>query len=133
MVACVSPAASNFEPTLSTLRYAARARSIHNRVKQNNKITSEEEIAYLRAEVGTMSPSGNQTCDSFYAVVLHELRSRTITKSLNTALHAADASAQEHPPACERSQDNIAQLCLVELTEHSSSSCRAAGVEMSAE
>ncbi len=53
MVACVSPAASNFEPTLSTLRYAARARSIHNRVKQNNKITSEEEIAYLRAEVGT--------------------------------------------------------------------------------
>lgn len=55
MVACVSPAASNFEPTLSTLRYAARARSIHNRVKQNNKITSEEEIAYLRAEVRQQS------------------------------------------------------------------------------
>lgn len=51
MVACVSPAASNFEPTLSTLRYAARARSIQNRVKQNNKYSMEEEIAYLRAEV----------------------------------------------------------------------------------
>ena len=51
MVACVSPAAFNFEPTLSTLRYAARARSIQNRVKQNNKYSMEEEIAYLRAEV----------------------------------------------------------------------------------
>ena len=51
MVACVSPANTNFEPTLSTLRYASRARSIQNRVKQNNKYSPEEEIAYLRAEV----------------------------------------------------------------------------------
>ncbi len=51
MVACVSPAAFNYEPTLSTLRYAARARSIQNRVKQNNKYSMEEEITYLRAEV----------------------------------------------------------------------------------
>jgi hypothetical protein len=50
MVACVSPAVLNYEPTLSTLRYASRARSIQNAVKQNNKYTPEEEIAYLRAE-----------------------------------------------------------------------------------
>ncbi|CAL8466939.1 g6475 [Coccomyxa elongata] len=51
MVACVSPASFNFEPTLSTLRYASRARSIQNRVKQNNKYTPEDEIAYLRQQL----------------------------------------------------------------------------------
>ncbi|BDA40756.1 Kinesin-like protein KIN-4A [Coccomyxa sp. Obi] len=51
MVACVSPANFNYEPTLSTLRYASRARSIQNRVKQNNKYTPEDEIAYLRQQL----------------------------------------------------------------------------------
>ena len=64
MVACVSPAATNYEPTLSTLRYAARARSIHNQVKQNNRITPEEEITYLRAEVCT------QICEEARIIIL---------------------------------------------------------------
>ena len=51
MVACVSPAGFNYEPSLSTLRYAARARAIQNRVKQNSKYTLEDEVAYLRAQV----------------------------------------------------------------------------------
>ncbi|KAK9916347.1 hypothetical protein WJX75_001590 [Coccomyxa subellipsoidea] len=51
MVACVSPASFNFEPTLSTLRYASRARAIQNRVKQNNKYTPEDEIEYLRQQL----------------------------------------------------------------------------------
>jgi hypothetical protein len=51
MLACVSPASVNFEPTLSTLRYAARARAIQNRVKQNSKYTLEDEVAYLREQV----------------------------------------------------------------------------------
>lgn len=55
MVACVSPAAFNYEPTLSTLRYASRARCIQNAVKQNNKYMPEEEIAYLRAEASHSS------------------------------------------------------------------------------
>lgn len=53
MVACVSPAMLNYEPTLSTLRYASRARAIQNRVKQNNKYTLEDEIIYLRQQVHT--------------------------------------------------------------------------------
>lgn len=56
MVACVSPASFNFEPTLSTLRYASRARAIQNRVKQNNKYTPEDEIEYLRQQVCTLPP-----------------------------------------------------------------------------
>ncbi|EIE26625.1 kinesin-domain-containing protein [Coccomyxa subellipsoidea C-169] len=61
MVACVSPASYNFEPTLSTLRYASRARAIQNRVKQNNKYTPEDEIEYLRqqARSSLQHPSHN--------------------------------------------------------------------------
>jgi hypothetical protein len=51
MVACVSPASQNFEPSLSTLRYAQRARSIRNRVSRNSKYTLEDELAYLRTQV----------------------------------------------------------------------------------
>ena len=51
MVACVSPASLNFEPSLSTLRYAQRARAIRNRVSRNSKYTLEDELAYLRAQV----------------------------------------------------------------------------------
>jgi len=31
MIACVSPADSNFEETLSTMKYASRARNIKNK------------------------------------------------------------------------------------------------------
>ncbi|KAK9810499.1 hypothetical protein WJX72_011819 [[Myrmecia] bisecta] len=48
MIACASPASFNQDQTLSTLRYASRARSIQNRLKLNNKYSPVEEIAYLR-------------------------------------------------------------------------------------
>lgn len=35
MVACISPAAYNYDETLSTLRYASRAKNIHNKPKIN--------------------------------------------------------------------------------------------------
>ena len=50
MVACVSPADSNVDETLSTLRYADRARKIKNKpiVNRDDK---EREIFNLRKEV----------------------------------------------------------------------------------
>ena len=51
MISCCSPAHPNYEQSLSTLRYALRARDIQNRVSQNNKFTSDDEIAYLRKVV----------------------------------------------------------------------------------
>lgn len=48
MVACVSPAQYNQEQTLSTLRYASRARSIQNSLRLNSKMSAEEEVLYLR-------------------------------------------------------------------------------------
>lgn len=35
MIACISPAGYNYDETLSTLRYASRAKNIHNKPKIN--------------------------------------------------------------------------------------------------
>lgn len=51
MVSCVSPAQSNQEQTLNTLRYASRARNIQNAVKLNNKFSMADELAYLKKVV----------------------------------------------------------------------------------
>lgn len=54
MVACISPAAFNYDETLSTLRYASRAKNIHNKPKINEDPKDamlreyQEEIVKLR-------------------------------------------------------------------------------------
>mmetsp|Transcript_43341 Transcript_43341/g.129973 ORF Transcript_43341/g.129973 Transcript_43341/m.129973 type:complete len:475 (-) Transcript_43341:577-2001(-) len=47
-IACVSPTNAAHDPTLNTLRYAARARAIHNQLVPNNKLSADEELEYLR-------------------------------------------------------------------------------------
>ena len=42
MVACISPADNNYDETLSTLRYANRAKNIKNKPKINEVITSNQ-------------------------------------------------------------------------------------------
>lgn len=49
MVACVSPASASLEQSLSTLRYASRARRIQNRLRLNSKFSLEDELGFLRA------------------------------------------------------------------------------------
>ena len=53
MIACVSPADTNLEETISTLRYADRARKIKNKpiVNQDGK---DAEIAKLKRELAEM-------------------------------------------------------------------------------
>ena len=50
MIACVSPSDSNVEETMSTLRYADRARKIKNK-PIINRDGKESEIAALRKEI----------------------------------------------------------------------------------
>ncbi|MEW5302191.1 MAG: hypothetical protein WDW36_004996 [Sanguina aurantia] len=50
-IACVSPADTNHDTTLSTLRYASNARSIKNSLRLNNTLSLEEEVTYLREMV----------------------------------------------------------------------------------
>jgi hypothetical protein len=56
MMACVSPSDSNFSETLSTLRYATRARKIQNRVRANvdEAAASAAEVTRLRAQVSRL-------------------------------------------------------------------------------
>ena len=64
MVATISPAADNYEETLSTLRYADRAKKIVNRAvvneDPNTKIIRElrDEVAALRARLLNSGPAG---------------------------------------------------------------------------
>ena len=57
MIACVSPADTNLEETISTLRYADRARKIKNKpiVNQDGK---DAEIAKLKREVAELRLRG---------------------------------------------------------------------------
>ena len=57
MIACVSPADSNYEETISTLRYADRARKIKNKPIVNQDATVAEVIA-LRAQVQQLLAGG---------------------------------------------------------------------------
>lgn len=50
MIACVSPAEVNFEESLNTLRYAARARNIRN-TPVINRDANASQIAQLKAEI----------------------------------------------------------------------------------
>uniref|UniRef100_A0A8B9LIC3 Kinesin-like protein n=1 Tax=Astyanax mexicanus TaxID=7994 RepID=A0A8B9LIC3_ASTMX len=69
MVACLSPADNNYEESLSTLRYANRAKSIQNRPRINEDPKDallreyQEEIKQLRALI-----SGHQTSEGTLAV-----------------------------------------------------------------
>lgn len=59
MVACVSPAALNFEETLNTLKYANRAKNIKNRPivnqqTQEEKQKADDEIARMKEEIALL-------------------------------------------------------------------------------
>lgn len=55
MLACVSPADTNFQETLSTLKYANRARNIKNRVSVNQEFAgSSVEVSQLKALVSKL-------------------------------------------------------------------------------
>lgn len=75
MLACVSPADTNFQETLSTLKYANRARNIKNRVSINQEFTgSSVEVNQLKAlvsklrleiaELRTTQPQQQSSCDT---------------------------------------------------------------------
>ncbi|OQR87899.1 kinesin-like protein [Achlya hypogyna] len=53
MIACVSPAAANFEETLNTLKYANRAKNIKNRPVVNHVVENEQAsmIARMKSEI----------------------------------------------------------------------------------
>lgn len=69
MVACVSPANNNMQETLSTLKYANRARNIKNRVSVNQEYSGSSvevnqmraQLAKLKMELAMLRSSGNSS------------------------------------------------------------------------
>ena len=53
-IACASPADSNAEETLNTLKYANRARNIKNMVRENKEEASTAELSRCKAQLAAM-------------------------------------------------------------------------------
>lgn len=96
MIACVSPADYNLDETLSTLRYADRARRIKNKPIVNQDPKSAE-INELRKKINQLqvelaSQCGTRTCDPAHEKLEEEVRKlniklRTTTQRYNDALN----------------------------------------------
>jgi len=54
MIACISPAGSNFEETLNTLKYANRAKNIKNRPVVNHLDEKVNEIQRMQSEIDAL-------------------------------------------------------------------------------
>ena len=96
MIACVSPADSNLEETMSTLRYADRARKIKNKPIVNKDPRSEE-LSRLRGQVqqlqlqligqGNLGHQGGQAEDELKEEVASLMdQNEKITTALQTAM-----------------------------------------------
>ena len=76
MVACLSPADNNYDETLSTLRYANRAKNIQNKPKINEDPKDallrqyQEEIEKLKAMLAGQIPVSVEGLDSLQGRIL---------------------------------------------------------------
>ncbi|EZA47603.1 chromosome-associated kinesin KIF4 isoform X2 [Ooceraea biroi] len=95
MIACVSPADYNLDETLSTLRYADRARKIKNKpivnqdpkvaeINRLNKLVQELRLALMNQELGTMPSKEHEVLEEKYSVLQTKLRD--MTEKLNSNL-----------------------------------------------
>lgn len=98
MIACVSPADYNLEETLSTLRYADRARRIKNKpiVNQDPRAAEiarlKQQMQELRLELLTQAENGG--CPPQHRHLEEDIanlvtKNRTLTEELNNALSAS--------------------------------------------
>lgn len=124
MVACVSPADYNFEETLSTLRYADRARHIKNKpiVNQDPKAAEimrlQKENTELRLQI--LGNGGNiVTCPKEHEDLSNEndnlkAKNRKLTEALNNAL-SESTNLMERALLAELARDRM-NIKIKELT-----------------
>lgn len=103
MIACVSPADSNYEETLSTLRYADRARKIKNKPIVNQDPNVAELIA-LRALVAQLQAGGGGTNSNANSAEVERLRRQLeLAEEQKTKLmHALQSALEENTNMCEK-------------------------------
>lgn len=94
MVACVSPADYNLDETLSTLRYADRARKIKNKpivnqdskvaeINRLNKIVQELRLAIINQEAGISCPKEHEELEEKNNILQQKFRDMTEKLNLN--------------------------------------------------
>lgn len=101
MIACVSPADSNFEETISTLRYADRARKIKNKPVVNQDPTMVELLA-LRKELEQYKSGARGTCID--SAEIEELRQNLqyAEQEKMKLTHALQYALEENTNLCEK-------------------------------
>lgn len=129
MVACLSPADNNYEESLSSLRYANRAKSIQNRPRINEDPKDallreyQEEIKKLQALISGQLGSADLTCKKQLSMVIflvHVWRdvaeaqccieyTRKRLVGLSSALLAGQRSGGDSSTVSSRPQSNTSE------------------------
>ncbi|XP_039055496.1 kinesin-like protein KIN-4C [Hibiscus syriacus] len=100
MIACVSPADTNAEETLNTLKYANRARNIQNKAVINRDPTAVQlqrmrsQIEQLQAELLFYRGDGNASLMNFRFSSTKFLYLKQATQSYNESFKSVDSSEQ---------------------------------------
>lgn len=102
MIACVSPADSNYEETMSTLRYADRARKIKNKPIVNQDPT-QVELTHLRALVAQYQSNGAGSGTTNSAEFEQMKRQLLLSEDKNLKLmHALQSALEENTNMSEK-------------------------------
>ncbi|KAK7485932.1 hypothetical protein BaRGS_00022798 [Batillaria attramentaria] len=118
MVACVSPADSNMEETLNTLRYADRARKIKNKPVINRDPQSDE-IMRLRQVVQSLQMQllqkggggGDLVSESSSMLSIASVESREETSRLSERTRLLEAENVELTRELQRAVDQNTRMC----------------------
>jgi len=102
MIACVSPADSNYEETMSTLRYADRARKIKNKPIVNQDPT-QVELTQLRALLAQYQSAGAGSGTANSAEFEQMKRQLLLSEDKNLKLmHALQSALEENTNMSEK-------------------------------
>eukprot|EP00873_Tetraselmis_striata_P007577 jgi/Tetstr1/427841/TSEL_001811.t2 len=137
MVACVSPADSNMDETLSTLKYASSARNIKNKVVANRDEESSamlammDEIRMLRAQLAAAREGGDSGGGGGDPLLLRRhLRDAAAQQQLNALQEDRDRWRLRATVAESKKAELHAELLSLKLeAAHDSKPARAGGGE----
>ncbi|KAH0949886.1 hypothetical protein HN011_002770 [Eciton burchellii] len=125
MVACVSPADYNLDETLSTLRYADRARKIKNKpivnqdpkvaeINRLNKLVQELRLTLMNQEIGITCPKEHEDLEERYSILQQKLRD--MTEKLNSNL-VEIVIMHERAEMAEKAREKIRSAMTLLLNE----------------
>uniref|UniRef100_K3W7F6 Kinesin motor domain-containing protein n=1 Tax=Globisporangium ultimum (strain ATCC 200006 / CBS 805.95 / DAOM BR144) TaxID=431595 RepID=K3W7F6_GLOUD len=123
MIACVSPAAINFEETLNTLKYANRAKNIRNRpiVNQHEVSSTDDElaeqqkqsmgeIARMRAEIAHLHTQLQQSATGNGSNGTAPSSRPTTSSSSSSSIPASRSGKREHSSSSSGAEVKLAAL-----------------------